>query len=80
MKEVKRLVEVMGNIAVDLKVDHYANLIQSLLYDMNKGGLQSAGDGSMVEVKSNNLSEEQLQLSPFIWFSHFPPAEQGNGS
>ena len=80
MEEVKRLVEVMGDIAADLKVDYYANLIQSLLYDMKKGSLQMQGGGLMVEMKLDNLSEEQLKLTPFIWFSHFPPEEQGNGS
>ena len=47
---------------------------------MKKGGLQMRGGGLMVEMKLDNLSEEQLKLTPFIWFSHFPPEEQGNGS
>ena len=76
--EITRLVKVMGDIAVDLKEDRCAITIQSQLYDMKKGGPQNAGDGLMVEVKLDNLSEEQLKLTPFINLSHFPPEKQGS--
>jgi hypothetical protein len=80
MVEAKRLVKVMGDIAAYLNIDCYTKRIRSLLYDMETGGLQDRGDGSMVEVNLKNLSDEQFKLTPFIWSSHLPPEEQGNGS
>jgi hypothetical protein len=80
IKEAERLVKVMGDIAADLNIDCYTDSIRSLLYDMEKGGLQNRGGGLLVEVKLDNLSEEQLKLTPFIWSSHLPPEEQGSGS
>jgi hypothetical protein len=80
IEEIKRLVKVMGDIAVNLKVDDCAKTIQTLLYDTEKGGPQKQGDESIVVVELDNLSDEQKKLSPFICFTHLPPEIQGNGS
>ena len=87
--EVTRLVKVMEDIAVDLSsggddvVDHCAKTIQCQLYDIKKGGPQDFGDGDIVEVNLDNLSEDQLKLTPFIHLTHLPhlpPEELGNDS
>jgi len=80
MEEITRLVKVMGDIAVDLGVQCFTDTLQTLLYDMEKGGRQKQGDGSVVVVELDNLSDEQKKLSPFICFTHLPPEIQGNGS
>ena len=78
--EVKRLVKVMGDFAVDLGADYWATQIQTLLYDMKKVGPQYIDVGMRVEVKLESLSEEQLKLTPLMNIYHLPPKKQGNGS
>jgi len=80
MEEVKRLVKVMGDLAADLKLDYWADSLQTILYDMKKGGPQKRGDGFMVEVKLDNLSEEQLMFTPFMYLSHPPPEKKETGN
>jgi hypothetical protein len=53
IEEIKRLVKVIGDLAVDLGADDDATAIQTQLYDMEKGGPQHCGDGWWVLSQKN---------------------------
>ena len=81
IEETKRLVKVMGEIAVDLEFAVCIETIQGNLYDMEKKGPQKSRGGifELSQDEEKFLSEAQLKMTPFAWwYAHPSPEELGS--
>jgi len=73
-EEAERLIKVMGDIAVDLGILGHIEIIQGVLYDVEKGEQKKKADGSFYFVDTKkNLSQAQMKMSRFAEFLAHPP-------
>jgi hypothetical protein len=61
--EIPRLIELMGELAVEVNVPCYTEIIQGILYDMDKEDPQKRQDGKYYKVFKENLSDLQVKLT-----------------
>ena len=77
IEKAERMIKIMGDIAVDIGIPYYTELIQGTFYDIGKGGDYRRRDGSKFNVKvPKDPSDAQLKLSPFASDLAHPSPEE----
>ena len=61
-----RMIKIMGDVAVDIGIPHYTEIIQGSPYDIEKGSVhRRRAETRFYAKKEEHLSDAQLKLSQF---------------
>ena len=72
-----RMIKIMGDIAIDIGIPPYTEVIPGILYDIVKGGIHTRSCGTHFYVKvPKDPSAAQLKLSLYAYTLAHPSAEE----
>jgi hypothetical protein len=76
LDKAERMIQIMGEIAVDIGIPTYIEHIQAFYYDKTNGTNCRRIDGSRFYVKVEHPSDAQKKLSPFAYLLAHPSPEE----